>query len=586
MKKRARIRRTLANPLAVVAPIVLALLLGWNQYVHNGRDLNVSVQNILPNGSFDDFDQQGRPLDWSINKSGSLDYQVSPQKGFVSGKLLNLDVSKYSSGSLELSSARVDVKPSTTYLYKGYYHASISFDLLVHYYYTNGTDQLKYVRSYPGKNDPWSTVSLGFETGHNIKTVQFVYRAASKGTLQLDNTYLETKTTGVYVPPVLRDTNMLIGNANFNQSIGDMPIGWSTYHAGKNRANFRYVHENDKSYVSATLAKYKSGEAKWQYGPQPVMTGQAFTFGVSYRSTAPAKLVIEYVLQNGKHQFETLATLMPTSDWTRYQTEFEAPTSAKTVFASIVLQANGTLDTDSYALRDSTRPGPHQFEDPLISITFDDGWKSINQNAVPIMDKYGYKGTFYLNPSALDTVNFISADQVSGLRHNGEEIASHGYVHADMTSIDAMQLDEQLSKANNAIHRQFDARKLNFAAPYGKSDAEVQFYARQYYQSLRTTNSGLNTRQDFDPYNLKVLYISGTTTDKEIRDGLADAKAYHGWLILVYHRVQDAAGKVTAAGEDTVVSPEVFNHQMQLVEESKLPVKTVRDALQILQSHK
>jgi peptidoglycan/xylan/chitin deacetylase (PgdA/CDA1 family) len=410
-----------------------------------------------------------------------------------------------------------------------------------------------------------------------------VYRTASKGTLQLDNTYLETKTTGVYVPPALRDANMLISNADFSQSIAEVPLGWATYHAGKNHANFHYVHENNKSYVSANLTKYKSGEAKWQYNPRPVVTGQAFTFGVSYRSTAPAKLVVEYVLQNGKHQFETLNTLMPAGDWTRYQTEFEAPTGAKTMFVSVVLQANGTLDTDSYALRDSTRSGPHQFENPLISITFDDGWKSISQNAVPIMDKYGYKGTFYLNPSALDTVNFITPEQVNNLTHNGEEVASHGYVHADMTSIDAAQLDEQLRKANDEIHQNFDSHKLSFAAPYGKSDAEVQFYARQYYQSLRTTDSGLNTRQNFDPYNLQVLYISGTTTDKEIRDALADAKAYHGWLILVYHRVQATAGKVTAAGEDTVVTPEIFNHQMQLVERSKLPVKTVRNALSELE---
>ncbi len=583
MKKRQRLRRTLANPLVVIIPLVAILLLGWSHYVHNGRDLNVSAMNLLPNGSFDDFDNENTPLDWSFTKSGSLAYQTSAQKGYVSGKLLNLQIGTYSSGSLEIASAKINLKPSTTYLYKGYYHASLGFDLLTKYYYADGSSQLTYARTYPGNNDPWSTDSVAFRTPQNIKAVQFVYRMASKGTLQLDDTYLEAKATGVYAAPTLPDRNQFIANADFSESFWSRPTDWSTYHTGKNQASFHYTDKPGQTYVSVSLAKYQSGEAKWQYSPQPVAAGQAFTFGVTYRATAPAKLVVEYVTQNGKHQFDTLATLMPTGDWTRYQTQFEAPTGAKTMFVSVVLQANGTLDTDNYALHSSTRSGARQFHNPLVSITFDDGWKSINQNALPTMDKYGYKGTFYLNPSALDTVNFISQQQVSSLAHNGEEIASHGFAHVDMTSIDASQLDYQLRAANDNIHQKYDNTWLDFATPYGKSDAEVEYYARQYYQSLRTTDSGINTRQNFDPYNLKVLYISGSTTDREIQDALADAKAYHGWLILVYHRVQATPGKVLAAGEDTVVTPQNFNRQMQLLRQSNIQVKTVRDALQELQ---
>jgi peptidoglycan/xylan/chitin deacetylase (PgdA/CDA1 family) len=455
--------------------------------------------------------------------------------------------------------------------------------VLVRYYYANGSSKLRFVRSYPGKNDPWSTASVAFQSRQDITAVQFVYRLAAAGTLQLDDTYLESKPAGVYVPPALRDTNTLIPNAALNQGLTNTPTGWNSYHTGKNRASFAYVH-SPESYVSAALSNYKNGEAKWQYAPRSIHAGQAFTFGVSYRSTAPAKLIVEYVLANGKHMFDTLATLSPAAAWTRYQAPFEAPERARTMFVSVVLQANGRLDTDNYALRDSSRAGPPQFLKPLVSITFDDGWKSINQNALPILDKYGYRGTFYLNPSTLDTTNFISRTQATDLAKNSEEIGSHGLVHVDMTAINAAQLDYQLRTANDTIHKYFNADKLDFAAPYGKSDAEVQYYARQYYQSLRTTDSGINTRQNFDPHNLKVLYIGSTTTDQELRDALANASAYHGWLILVYHRVQATAGKMTAAGEDTVVTPQAFNHQMQLVQQSNIQVKTVRDALQTLKS--
>jgi len=581
--KHRKLRRTLANPLVIIAPIVAILLLGWNQYVQSGRDLNVSAQNMLPGGAFDDFDKQDQPLDWSATKSGALDYKISSGKGYVKGKLLNLQISKYSDGNLDLTSAKITVNTGTTYLYKGYYHTTVGFDLLVRYYYADGSNRLRFIRNYPGKSDPWSTDSVAFQSGSNIKAVQFVYRLAATGTLQLDDTYLEPDANGVYIPQTLRDTNILIPNGKLTQTFTDTPIGWSTYHTGKNLASFTYVR-TPEPYISTKISGYKTGESKWQYAPQAVSAGQTFTFGVSYRSTAPSKVIVEYVLDNGKYAFDTLATLTPAGEWTRYQTQLEAPTHARSMFVSVILQSDGRLDTDDYALRNSSRPGSRQFQKPLISITFDDGWKSINQNALPILDKYGYRGTFYLNPSALDTTNFISYEQAKNLAKNGEEVGSHGFSHVDLTSIDPGQLDYQLREANNYMHRNLGGKKLNFAAPYGKSDAEVEYYARQYYRSLRTTDSGINTRQNFDPYSLKVLYISSTTTDQEILKVLKDAKDYHGWVIFVYHRVQSAAPKVIAAGENTVVTPINFSDQMQLIQKSGIAVKTVEDALDTLES--
>jgi peptidoglycan/xylan/chitin deacetylase (PgdA/CDA1 family) len=556
------------------------LFLGWRQYVQNGRDLSLPAQNILPGGSFDTFGAHGVPSSWMLAKSGLLDYRTSSDKGYVSGKLFSLSVDHYTSGNLDLTSPKVNVEPNKTYLYKGYYQTTGAFDLLVRYYYANDTSQLRYVQTYPNSGDAWSTDSSAFRTGNNIRAVQFVYRLASNGTLKLDETYLEKKSTGVYVPSTLRDTNIWVPNASLSRSSGTVPDQWSPYRTGNNRASFTYNHKPDEpAYVSTRITRYKSGEAKWQYSPQPVSTSQAFTFGITYRSSARSSIVAEYVLQNGRHQFETLATLTPAGEWTRYQTQFEAPKGATTMFVSVVLKAKGALDTTAYALRDSTRPGPREFHRALVSITFDDGWRSVNQNALPIMSAYGYKGTFYLNPSALDTTNFIGQKQVDELLAKGEQIGSHGFSHADMTSINADQLDAQLSRARAGYNTRGTVHPLDFATPYGKSDAEVQYAARKHYRSLRSTDSGLNTRQNFDTYDIKVLYVATNTPDSEIKQALTEATALHGWLVLVYHRVQTANVKLAGAGENTVVTPQRFNDHLQFIKQSNIAVKTVAGAL-------
>lgn len=579
-----KVRRTLTNPLTVVLPIVIILLLAWNQYVLSSRNLSVSVQNILPNGSFDEFGTNNAPQAWTLSKQGSFAAKTASTKGYVSGKSLLLQITKYRSGSAELRSSKITLRPDTTYLYKGYYSTSAAFDLLVRYFYANGTSQLHYVQTYPNSAGAWSTDSVAFQTQNTIRAVQFVYRAASNSNLQLDDTYLEAKSSGVYIAPTTRDDNMLIPNGNLRQASGTKPTGWLTYRADKNDATFSYVQQpKQPPYVSVSLSNYQSGEAKWQYRPQAVSAGQAFSFGVSYQSTAPSSIVAEYVMQNGRHQFTTLATLMPAGEWTRRQASFAVPAGAKTLFVSVVLQHNGTLDTTGYALRDITKPGPRTFAGPLVSITFDDGWKSAIQNALPILNDFGYKGTFYLNASALNTSNFISNDQAAALAAAGEEVGSHAFAHVDLTAINAAEIQNQLQTGQSSLQKLLGANVPDFATPYGKSDAEVQYYARNYYRSLRSTDSGVNTRQNFDPYDLKVFYVSSNTTTAEVQAALNEAKAYHGWLIFVYHRVQTSTARATAAGEDVIVSPGHFKAQINAIHASNIPVKTLTAALANLQ---
>lgn len=576
-------RRVLTNPLAIIVPLVVVLLLGWSQYVKSGRALNLPTANLLSNGSFDSYNPDNTPQSWSLSSYGSLTHASTQSRGYVSGQQYNLTVRQYKSGSIELTSPKVTLKPATIYLYKGYYHSTLDFDLLIKYYYANGTEQLRYIRSYPGKDDPWSTASIAFRSNSNVKAVQIVYRGAGNGTLQLDSSYLEARTNGMYLAPEAADTNMLIPNANLRQSGGGKPLDWSTYRSGKNRASFAYVAKpHEQPYLSTKVDAYKSGEAKWQYAPQHVSAGQRFSFGITYRSTVPSNIVVEYLLHNGKRRFDTIATLTPAHEWTRYQTQFEAPSGSSTVFASVVLHANGQVNTRDYALRDITKSGERQFKRPLVSITFDDGWESISQNAIPYLNTYGYRGTFYLNPSTFGATDFLNKREVQTLAKAGNEITSHGMSHIDLTTVNAVELGSQLQSAAASLQSITGIDQRNFAPPYGKSDAEVQYYARNYYRSLRTTDNGLNTRQNFDPYNLKVLYIDSTTTPQEVKHALAEAKTYRGWLIFVYHRIQPKLSTPQGAGENTIVRPAEFARQLQLIHDSTITVTTVDAALQEL----
>src|SRR5579883_1232264 len=98
------------------------------------------------------------------------------QGGYVSGRSLVLTVSNYHSGDLELVTPKVTVNSQTNYLFKGFYSTSASFDVLMRYYYKNGSNNLQLMHMYQPTSGIWSTDSVAFKPAASVSAVQFMYR--------------------------------------------------------------------------------------------------------------------------------------------------------------------------------------------------------------------------------------------------------------------------------------------------------------------------------------------------------------------------------------------------------------------------
>jgi peptidoglycan/xylan/chitin deacetylase (PgdA/CDA1 family) len=72
--------------------------------------------------------------------------------------------------------------------------------------------------------------------------------------------------------------------------------------------------------------------------------------------------------------------------------------------------------------------GPDEFwtvEGPAIMITFDDNLVSHVRHALPILNDYGAKATFFLNPAELDQPGLLTFDDVESLLSAGMWIGAH-----------------------------------------------------------------------------------------------------------------------------------------------------------------
>ena len=566
------------NPFVTVVPVILLLLFVWQQYsiIAASPALASAATNILPNAGLEELDAQGFPIGWQVSKTASS--TSSTREGYQSSVAIALTNNDATTrGNTTLTSPLATVTPGERYFYKTLYKSNLPFALILRTNYEDGSYKQSVVGRFDQAED-WEAGSSVFTADQNAQSVQFVYSVAGKGELQIDRTYLEPNPQDIYqqTPPATGPN--LIPNQNLTSTDGTAPDEWSSFSYGDNQSSFTYVSNNGLPYMHSQIDNYKNGEAKWQYAPIGVSANQRYVFDATYRSDVPVEVVAEYTLGDAGRKFETIRELLPAKDWTQFDQVFEIPESADSVMVTLVLKRSGYVDMRSLELHNQTLPGPLVWDRSRLSLTFDDGWLSSFTNGAALLNKYGYEGTFYLNPSTIDTTNFISSAQVQNLRDNGHQIASHGYKHLNYTTLDRSVIDYQLKYAAQYFTQVHGLTTIDFAAPFGGNDAQIAYYAHKYYSSLRGTDPGVNTRQNFNPYNIRVLYMGHSITQQRLADEITKTKATNGWLVIVYHRIEPSSNS------EIVVTSTQLEQQLDAIKSSGVLVEPVAAALQEIEN--
>jgi peptidoglycan/xylan/chitin deacetylase (PgdA/CDA1 family) len=141
-----------------------------------------------------------------------------------------------------------------------------------------------------------------------------------------------------------------------------------------------------------------------------------------------------------------------------------------------------------------------------IVITFDDGWRSQYENALPILVKYHINGTFYIYTGVIGSPFYMTWDDLNDLVKSNMEIGDHTKTHPRLTKIDPSKLDDELVKSKNTLEKNLHVSVTDFAYPYGDYNSKiVQAVKDAGYTSARTSNKV--KYNDFkDLYKLNVLY--------------------------------------------------------------------------------
>ena len=124
-----------------------------------------------------------------------------------------------------------------------------------------------------------------------------------------------------------------------------------------------------------------------------------------------------------------------------------------------------------------------------VVLTFDDGYIDNFEVAWPIMQKYGFKGTFFIISNRIGTSDYMSNEQIKTLQDSGCEIGSHTQTHPDLTKLSISRLKEEIEGSKASIGEIIGQEIISFCYPAGRFNSQVENEVRSAGYQIAVTTS-------------------------------------------------------------------------------------------------
>lgn len=200
--------------------------------------------------------------------------------------------------------------------------------------------------------------------------------------------------------PTPTPTNLIANPSVETLDASGNPVGWSRGGWGTNSSAYTLVAGADgQRAIRVDTLSYTNGDAKWFFADVPVTGGSTYTFSDQYRSNRASELTVRYALADGTYSYAWAASLPASLTWTTATASLTAPANAVGMTVFHLIAGTGWLETDKYSLAPpatTVPPPPTPIGTGMITLTFDDGWASQLQNAVPVLQQYNLPASFYV----------------------------------------------------------------------------------------------------------------------------------------------------------------------------------------------
>lgn len=215
-----------------------------------------------------------------------------------------------------------------------------------------------------------------------------------------------------------------------------------------------------------------------------------------------------------------------------------------------------------------------------LSITFDDGFASTHDYALPILTLRNLPATVYITPGyiggTIEGQPAMTWEEVEALQNlYNWEIGAHSNTHAELPTLTQAEIAAEMI-ASNAELASHGLNVTNFATPYGAYDNNVIVEALKYYKSHRgfADRDTLNT-YPYDKGVIRVQSLEDGVTVAQVKAWIDQAIANNMWLVLVAHEIRPT----TNPDYEYTYTTANFTTLADYIQSSGIQVVTVEQAL-------
>jgi peptidoglycan/xylan/chitin deacetylase (PgdA/CDA1 family) len=161
----------------------------------------------------------------------------------------------------------------------------------------------------------------------------------------------------------------------------------------------------------------------------------------------------------------------------------------------------------------------------VFGITFDDGFESVIDNALPILLKEGFSATCFAVSGKIGGVNDWDATQgvdqkrlmnIDQWRHwlsSGMDIGSHTMSHQDIVTLSAPKASAEILNSRSELEDIFQVPVKHFCYPYGRFKRNhEEMVAASGYETAVTTMRGKVSLDTHELFSLPRVMIRSSTT--------------------------------------------------------------------------
>jgi peptidoglycan/xylan/chitin deacetylase (PgdA/CDA1 family) len=171
----------------------------------------------------------------------------------------------------------------------------------------------------------------------------------------------------------------------------------------------------------------------------------------------------------------------------------------------------------------------------LVCFTFDDAYRSVLENAVPVLQEAGFVATIFLPTAHEGRANrwdtaapprgwpILSWGELNALARDGFEIGSHTRTHPHLPELDDASLKEEVAGSRRELEDRLGLEVPSFCYPFGHHDARTRAAVRAAgYRTACTTEFGACIAEH-DPMRLPRIGTAPLRTPFQFRAALGGA---------------------------------------------------------------